>query len=127
MMQVLLVESDLEEPDNDGYTPLMMAANAGLNTAAQTLLAYGASVKATDRHSRTAFMLAVVNGHLQVVQMMLEPLKFPPKLNDAEDVLVVHEHKHDKERRKSRSPDRKDKKHKKDKDKDKDAVKEASG
>jgi len=90
MIQVLLTDGDVEEPDVEGHTPLMIAACAGLANAASTLLAFGASVKVKDHHKRSPFMQAVVHGHKSVVQLMLEPLKPPPKLpQDGGDEIIL--------------------------------------
>lgn len=84
MIQLLLAAGlDTEDVDVNLLTPLMMAANHGLTNAAQTLIAYGASLEAKSTEalgSRGAMALAVVQGHEAAVAAMLQPVRVPPKL-----------------------------------------------
>eukprot|EP00930_Biecheleria_cincta_P009363 TRINITY_DN11109_c0_g2_i1.p1 TRINITY_DN11109_c0_g2~~TRINITY_DN11109_c0_g2_i1.p1 ORF type:complete len:910 (-),score=215.15 TRINITY_DN11109_c0_g2_i1:1082-3811(-) len=53
------------------FTPLIWAASAGQEAAAESLLQAAASLAATDAQGRTAFMWAARHGHFHVVQLLL--------------------------------------------------------
>jgi ankyrin repeat protein len=63
---------DLDLADDDGYTPLMHAAQLGHADLCNTLLKGGASISAADsRLGRTALHIAVVSRSAAVVKLLL--------------------------------------------------------
>lgn len=63
--------SQLEAPDNDKRTPLILAAEAGALDVCEALVGLGAAVNATDGRNATALYLACLRGHNKVVQLLL--------------------------------------------------------
>ena len=58
------------QPDNDGRTPLSVAAWKGHNEVVQWLAGHGGSVTQPDNHGRTPLFVAAQEGHLEVVQWL---------------------------------------------------------
>jgi ankyrin repeat protein len=55
-----------------GMTPLHAAGSRGRGEAAQELISRGARIDATAKYSKTAFLLAVENKHIKVVQLFID-------------------------------------------------------
>jgi ankyrin repeat protein len=64
--------SVLNEPDKQGFTPLIYAAREGRPAAVRTLLDHGAAVDATDKKGSTALMYAADHGYIAIAQMLLD-------------------------------------------------------
>jgi len=70
---LLGLEFDIEVVDNDGWTPLYLAASKGKAEAVRVLGQRGANCNATDlKYGRTALFKAVEEDHNGVVQVLLE-------------------------------------------------------
>ncbi|CAK38721.1 uncharacterized protein An04g04570 [Aspergillus niger] len=71
---LLLTQSDvrLEITDQNGQTPLSLAAENGQEDIVQMLLERGASVETKNSDSQTPLSLAAANGHERIVQMLLK-------------------------------------------------------
>eukprot|EP00929_Paragymnodinium_shiwhaense_P058302 TRINITY_DN29186_c0_g1_i1.p1 TRINITY_DN29186_c0_g1~~TRINITY_DN29186_c0_g1_i1.p1 ORF type:complete len:906 (-),score=254.96 TRINITY_DN29186_c0_g1_i1:124-2841(-) len=86
MMQLLLTsQANIEAIDVDKNTSLQIAAKTNLIAATRTLLTFAADVAVRDRSKRTPFHLAVINGHMKTIRVMMEPLQAPPKFPGYED------------------------------------------
>jgi ankyrin repeat protein len=75
MVSVLLGHvADVEARDNDGRTPLHLAAALGHERAGRLLLMHGAAATLlmVDGYGMTAMHLAVQNGHTRMVKALLE-------------------------------------------------------
>lgn len=74
LVQFLLkqVAIDVEVRDNDGSTPLMVAAQNGHDLVVYLLLNKGAQVDAQDNQGFTALMAAAQDGHGKCVKVLLE-------------------------------------------------------
>ncbi|KAI9702208.1 MAG: Set3 complex subunit with deacetylase activity, meiotic-specific repressor of sporulation proteins [Bogoriella megaspora] len=99
--------SVLDEPDNDGNTPLQSAALAGQDHIVEFLLAQRSNIHTTNRLQETPLIDAVENGRLEVVRLLLDagvdpsrpnkkgrqPIDLVPKpdMNDSEEVARVKE------------------------------------
>ncbi|MDX2086562.1 MAG: ankyrin repeat domain-containing protein [Kofleriaceae bacterium] len=64
--------ADIQEGDNNGWTPLHCAAQANAIRAAVTLLDRGAHVDAVDRFGGTALVRAVFEQHVEMVTLLRE-------------------------------------------------------
>jgi ankyrin repeat protein len=62
-------EKNLERRTPIGNTPLILAAQAGLNGIVQDLLRRGAMRDAKNNQGYTALMMAARAGHLEVVKV----------------------------------------------------------
>ncbi|XXH01493.1 hypothetical protein Hte_007853 [Hypoxylon texense] len=62
--------------------PILYAAAKGFKTMTEKLLSYGANPYQLDPEARTILHLAVQNGHLGVVQLLLDNNQAPQKLDD---------------------------------------------
>ncbi|KAF9773853.1 hypothetical protein IL306_008223 [Fusarium sp. DS 682] len=72
-LEVLLPFADnVDLPDNDGSTPLILAAVRGHFRSVQALLKAGATVDAVDPWNQTALFTAVDVGSVDVVRTLLE-------------------------------------------------------
>ena len=78
-----LPEFSLEDPDDAGMTPLLLAAWLGHLALAKALLEQGASMAAKDHLGRNALLLAVEEGHLKMVSWLLDQPEFT--LNDLDE------------------------------------------
>jgi ankyrin repeat protein len=71
----LLVEkgADVDAPNTLGRTPLIISATEGYSELAKIFLANGADIHAIDNnYKRTALHFASLNGHLKIVEALLE-------------------------------------------------------
>jgi ankyrin repeat protein len=64
------IETDLNRPNNNGATPLIIAILNGHLEIVKILLGLGADVNAKDSNGRTAFYLASETGHTEIVQLL---------------------------------------------------------
>ena len=64
------VDPDLRRPS--GWTPLMIAADAGHTPIVQLLLSAGAEVDAVDRFGVSALALAALEGRCHTIQVLLD-------------------------------------------------------
>ncbi|KAK6358787.1 hypothetical protein TWF730_008106 [Orbilia blumenaviensis] len=62
---------DLEVKDEEGQTPLLLAAAGNYTTVVEMLLNRGADLEVKDRKGQTPLLLAVKLGHTAVVEMLL--------------------------------------------------------
>ena len=70
--QLLAVGSDVEEKDEDGFTPLLNAAYFGHNEVCELLLDMGkANIEETTTDGATALMGAATKGHASTVALLL--------------------------------------------------------
>jgi len=60
-----------ELPEEAGYTPLMMAANAGQTECVRLLLERGAQPSAVDSNNCNALMFGAQHGHSEIVRLLL--------------------------------------------------------
>uniref|UniRef100_A0A915J5K1 Uncharacterized protein n=1 Tax=Romanomermis culicivorax TaxID=13658 RepID=A0A915J5K1_ROMCU len=75
---MLVQGADMNEKDNEGVTPLMLACLRGCRSTVHLLLAQGPlkiDVRNVDNAQRTALMFACAAGHDAVVQALLEFMK----------------------------------------------------
>lgn len=72
LVKVLLaLGSNINERDQHGYTPLLLAAMMGNILTVQVLLAHRADINANNRNGDTAILLAAHHGHVFIVQVLL--------------------------------------------------------
>ena len=77
------VGSRLNEPDDDNWTPLILAAFFGHEEVALELLQRGADIHVKSReHGRTALHLACLKGHLNCAQLLVN---VGSRLNEPDD------------------------------------------
>lgn len=65
------VQFELNKTDENGCTPLMYAANFGQDQTVKFLLQQGADVNLTDNTGKDALMLAAIEGHADVIAVLL--------------------------------------------------------
>lgn len=64
VVESLVLEIDIEEIDNDGWTALLCAAHAGHADCVKLLLAAGAAIDQPDQMGWTSLMWACYKNHL---------------------------------------------------------------
>ncbi|KAI9187715.1 ATP-dependent RNA helicase [Blastocladiella emersonii ATCC 22665] len=62
----------LNDPDNEGQSPLYLAAALGFLAGVEILLKAGAAVDQGNADSTTPLMIAAFSGHIQVVRTLLD-------------------------------------------------------
>ena len=89
--QLLAAGSDVNERDEDGFTPLLEAARIGHAEVCQLLLERGkADTEETTPHGNTALNLAASNGHAStVVLLLLKGAKVETKNKDGFTPLLA--------------------------------------
>jgi len=75
MAGLLSEGADVNEQDEQGWTPLNWAAGRGDVAAVELLLAQGADVALTGRDRRTPLMIAKAAGHREVAAILTEAEK----------------------------------------------------
>jgi len=77
---------------NDNCTPFLMAVAAGSAESAQLLRESGADVHASTSDIKNCIHLAVDNGHLEMLQLLLEDKKTSENLykSDARERVPLH-------------------------------------
>jgi ankyrin repeat protein len=70
--QILSVYGVTDVRDNNGNTPLILAARNGNNRTVQMLLEYGADIHATNNRGENALILACREAHLRLARLLLE-------------------------------------------------------
>src|SRR6185437_10659924 len=71
IIEAIAVGADVNEPDCDGDTPLMLAAAQGHASIVAVLLRNGADVSAHNDGGETALHLAAYGGHTEAVRALL--------------------------------------------------------
>ncbi|XP_054762960.2 transient receptor potential cation channel subfamily A member 1-like [Lytechinus pictus] len=72
---VTLGKADVSAIDNDECTPLHLAATNGSMGVCKLLVEHGAYIRAKDANYYTPLMKAVMNGHIDLINMFLETAK----------------------------------------------------
>lgn len=62
----------VDDKDENGTTPLMLAASKGLLAIVKELLNHGADVNAQDLDNWTALLCATKAGYLEIVEILVE-------------------------------------------------------
>lgn len=65
-------QTHVDDRDENGTTPLMIAATKGLGQFVKELLSHGADVNAQDLDNWTALLCATKAGHLDIVELLFE-------------------------------------------------------
>ena len=71
LWELLGTGADMDEADEDGVTPLMLAAAHGHTALVAELVAHGANTAARDHHGQFALYAGARRGHLPVVQLLV--------------------------------------------------------
>ncbi len=64
--------ADPDEADDQGYTPLIIAAREGYNSIARALIEYKADINKPDRDGNTPLIWSVTNTHAPSIQTFLD-------------------------------------------------------
>ena len=62
----------MEKYDNNRYTPLLVAAESGVNKVVKALIAKGANKDHVNKSNQTPLMMAVVRKRLNIVKMLVK-------------------------------------------------------
>jgi len=90
MLQLLHAATpNWEQRDSEGFTPIQAAASRGCLSSLRVLLTLHADVNSTDRQGRSAFALAVAQGHATVVRAFLEPAQPLEQLWQEEELQTI--------------------------------------
>jgi ankyrin repeat protein len=65
-------QTHVDDRDENGTTPLMVAASKGLAQFVRELLSHGADVNAQDLDNWSALICATKAGHLEIVELLVE-------------------------------------------------------
>ncbi|XP_071132129.1 transient receptor potential cation channel subfamily A member 1-like isoform X2 [Mytilus edulis] len=65
-------QTELNDGDDDGRTPLMLACQTGHYKSVKTLLTLGADISARDEDSCTGLILAARHGYANIVKVLLD-------------------------------------------------------
>ncbi|XP_031564249.1 ankyrin and armadillo repeat-containing protein-like [Actinia tenebrosa] len=63
---------ELETQDGQQSTPFLLSCTSGVLDTVQLLVELGANLKATNRHSQGAVLLAALHGHIHILEYFLE-------------------------------------------------------
>lgn len=69
---LVLKSSDIDEQNNNGYTPLISALESGHPKTAEWLINHGANVNLQNKSGRTALMFAARKGYTEIVKLLLK-------------------------------------------------------
>ena len=72
MRELLAAGADANNQDEEGWTPLMIAAQGGQLEVMRALLAAGADAAAALPQGHTALFLAAQGGHLELMHLLLD-------------------------------------------------------
>jgi ankyrin repeat protein len=75
---LLLAGFKIDEPNSDGYTPLMLACQIGNIDITKLLVDAGAGLDLQGKDGKTALMQATSNGHDQIAELLTEKGAKPP-------------------------------------------------
>lgn len=64
--------TQVDDRDDNGTTPLMIAASKGLTLFIKELMSHGADVNAQDFDNWTALLCATKAGHMEIVEILVE-------------------------------------------------------
>ena len=67
---MLAANADVNQPDNDGFTPLIVACQGGHDEVVTTLLGANAAVEQAENDGATPMYHACENGHAECVQIL---------------------------------------------------------
>jgi hypothetical protein len=70
LQQLIESGADVNEQDEQGWTPLSWAAGKGNSTMVNLLIANGADVWKFGRDQRTPYMIALAAGHVEVLDLL---------------------------------------------------------
>lgn len=65
-------QTQVDDRDENGTTPLMIAAGKGLTQFVRELLSHGADANAQDLDNWTPLLCATKSGYLEVVEILVE-------------------------------------------------------
>lgn len=65
-------QTQVDDRDENGTTPLMIASSKGLTPFVRELMSHGADVNAQDLDNWTALLCATKAGFLEVVELLVE-------------------------------------------------------
>lgn len=71
----------MNRADIDGWTPLHLSVQKDCLPVSLLLLEAGVDINAVDNNERTPLFLAVANGHLEIVQLLLRNGANPKSLH----------------------------------------------
>jgi len=78
VMKLLAAGANKDAADDDGATPMFMAAENGHAQVLKMLLAAGANKDAASNAGATPVYMAAQNGHAEVIKMLPDPTADPP-------------------------------------------------
>ncbi|KAL6787897.1 ankyrin repeat-containing domain protein [Trichoderma sp. SZMC 28012] len=83
-------KADGNTRNDSGRTPLMVAAERGLDETVKKLLRFGCNAEFAIRDGRTALHFAAESGHIGVGRQLLQKHKEILSLKDAADLSAIH-------------------------------------